>query len=316
MRGSDVRTLQADLTKAGFKTSGDGIFGPVTARSVKLFDRRYHLKLDGIVNAAFLRELRLVLASGAAARGGRGLSAGSLTTAPKKTSAAKNETLGARTLQQGMTGQDVSTLQQDLTTAGYPTSVDGDFGPATRASVISFQQANNLAANGIFTASETPILTQADAAALASGPAGTAVINPDGTATAPAGSPQLVQEAIAAANQIINTPYVSGGGHQSWTSSGYDCSGAVSYALHGANLLSAPEDSSELESYGSPGPGKWITTYADASHAFVVIAGRAFDTADYGGPNIPSGSGPRWRTNPTGNLTDGGNYVVRHPAGL
>jgi hypothetical protein len=85
--------------------------------------------------------------------------------------------------------------------------------------------------------------------------------------------------------------------------------------LHGAGLLSSPEDSTGLESYGAPGPGKWITIYADPAHTWIVIAGRAFDTANYGGPNIPAGSGPRWRTNPTGNLADGGNYVVRHPVG-
>ena len=85
--------------------------------------------------------------------------------------------------------------------------------------------------------------------------------------------------------------------------------------LHGAGLLSSPEHSVRLESYGSPGPGKWITIYADSGHAFIVIGGRAFDTANYGGPNSPGGTGPRWRTNPTGNLADGGNYIVRHPTG-
>ena len=64
------------------------------------------------------------------------------------------------------------------------------------------------------------------------------------------------------------------------------------------------------------GPGRWVSVYGDPGHAFIVIAGRAFDTANYGGPNIPSGDGPRWRTNPLGNLADGGNYVVRHPPGL
>ena len=67
---------------------------------------------------------------------------------------------------------------------------------------------------------------------------------------------------------------------------------------------------------GDPGKGKWITIYADSSHAFIVVDGRAFDTADYGGPNRPSGTGPRWRWNPRGNLADGGSYVVRHPPGL
>ena len=90
----------------------------------------------------------------------------------------------------------------------------------------------------------------------------------------------------------------------------------MSYVLHGAGLLSSSEDSTGLESYGSAGPGQWVTIYADPSHAFIVIGGIAFDTADYGGPNIPSGDGPRWRSNPLGNLADGGHYIVRHPPGL
>jgi len=120
---------------------------------------------------------------------------------------------------------------------------------------------------------------------------------------------------IAAANRIIGTYYCYAGGHSSLNSSCYDCSGSVSYALHGGGLLSAPL-AVQFEGYGSPGPGKWITVYADSQHVFVVIAGRAFDTADFGGPNIPAGTGPRWRSDPTGNLADGGDYVVRHPAGL
>lgn len=86
--------------------------------------------------------------------------------------------------------------------------------------------------------------------------------------------------------------------------------------MHGGGLLSAPADSTGLEFFGSSGPGRWVTVYADASHTRVVIAGLAFDTANYGGPNIPAGNGLRWRTDPTGNLFDGGGYVVRHPAGL
>ena len=65
-----------------------------------------------------------------------------------------------------------------------------------------------------------------------------------------------------------------------------------------------------------PGSGQWISIYSDPSHAFIVIGGIAFDTADYGGPTSPSGTGPRWRQNPLGNLADGGSYVVRHPPGL
>ncbi|MBV8988573.1 MAG: hypothetical protein JO372_08430 [Solirubrobacterales bacterium] len=150
---------------------------------------------------------------------------------------------------------------------------------------------------------------------LATGPFGQAHINSDGTASAPADAPPVVQAVIAAANQIIDKPYIYAGGHGSWVAPGYDCSGAVSYALHGAGLLSAPL-AVQFEGYGSPGPGRWITIYADSQHVFAAIAGLAFDTADWGGPNIPAGSGPRWRYNPTGNLADGGDYVVRHPPGL
>ena len=224
--------------------------------------------------------------------------------------------LGDRVLSQGMRGHDVRVLQAYLTVAGFGAVVDGEFGPATRQAVIAFQRAQGMDANGIVTLDVANTLRRAVAAAEASPPTGTVRISPDGTATAPAGAPAAVQEMVLAANQIVDKPYRVGGGHGSWNDSAYDCSGAVSYVLHGAGMLSSPEDSTELESYGSSGPGRWITIYADSGHTFIVIAGRAFDTADFGGPNIPSGTGPRWRSDPTGNLADGGNYVVRHPPGL
>jgi hypothetical protein len=217
-----------------------------------------------------------------------------------------------------MHGHDVRVLQQYLTFAGFPTSVDGSFGGSTKRSVVQFQRAQNMNPSGVVTFTVQRTLREAIKAVQASPPPSGARtrINSDGTATPPAGAPQAVQQVVAAANQIINTSYCVGGGHGAWRSSCYDCSGAVSYALHGGGLLSSPEDSTGLESYGSPGPGQWITVYADAGHTFLVVAGRAFDTADYGGPNVPAGNGPRWRSNPTGNLADGGNYVVRHPPGL
>ena len=130
--------------------------------------------------------------------------------------------------------------------------------------------------------------------------------------------------AIAAANQIHDQPYsVYPDGHAvhygplSTLWPAYDCSGAVSYVLYRAGLHTInPDVSGALESWGQPGPGKWITIYANSTHTFVDVAGRAFDTADYGGPNLPAGSGPRWRQDPAGNLQDGLAYVARHPAGL
>jgi hypothetical protein len=225
--------------------------------------------------------------------------------------------LGRRTLRNGLHGSDVTILQGYLTIAGFPTSVDGSFGPQTASSVAAFKRAHNLTpANGVAGPSFVQALRTAISAYTSDTPTATATINPDGTATAPAGAPAAVQAMINAANRIIDTSYCVGGGHGKWKSSCYDCSGAVSFALHGAGLLSTSEDSTGFESYGAPGPGKWVSVYGDPGHAFIVIAGIAFDTANYGGPNIPAGNGPRWRSNPLGNLADGGHYVVRHPPGL
>jgi peptidoglycan hydrolase-like protein with peptidoglycan-binding domain len=224
--------------------------------------------------------------------------------------------LGDRTLREGMSGHDVRVLQGYLTVAGFGVTVDGDFGPATLRSVQGFQRAQGMTTDGVVTRSVELALRKDVAAVDARPSTGNTRINSDGTATAPAGAPATVQQVVAAANRIIDTSYCVGGGHGSFTSSCYDCSGSASFALHGGGLLNSSEDSTGLESFGSPGPGRWVTVYADASHVFIVVAGRAFDTADYGGPNIPSGTGPRWRSNPLGNLQDGGNYVVRHPAGL
>jgi peptidoglycan hydrolase-like protein with peptidoglycan-binding domain len=225
--------------------------------------------------------------------------------------------LGRRVLRPGLHGTDVTILQGYLTIAGYPTSVDGDFGPATGSSVAAFKAAHQITpANNVAGPSFDTALKAAISAYESAVPTGKARINPDGTATAPAGAPAQVQAMVSSANSILDTSYCVGGGHGTWNSSCYDCSGSVSFVLHGAGLLSQSEDSSGLESYGAPGPGKWVTIYSDPGHAFIVIAGIAFDTADYGGPNIPSGTGPRWRSNPLGNLADGGDYVVRHPPGL
>jgi soluble lytic murein transglycosylase-like protein/cell wall-associated NlpC family hydrolase len=125
-------------------------------------------------------------------------------------------------------------------------------------------------------------------------------------ASAPRDAPPAVKAAIAAANSISTTPYVWGGGHGSWYSYGYDCSGAVSFALYGAGLLDTPLTSGALESYGEPGPGKWITIYASPTHTYAVIAGLRWDTV-----GDAQGTGPRWHAEPP--YPEG--FVVRHPAG-
>ena len=107
----------------------------------------------------------------------------------------------------------------------------------------------------------------------------TATINADGTATPPAGAPQVIVDLFAAANKIATLPYRYGGGHKSFTDTAYDCSGSVSFALHGAGLLDYTMDSTMLESFGDAGPGQWITIYANADHTFLTVAGVRFDTS-------------------------------------
>jgi cell wall-associated NlpC family hydrolase len=128
----------------------------------------------------------------------------------------------------------------------------------------------------------------------------------DGTAVAPKDAPQIVRDVINTGNVIAKTPYLWGGGHGSWAASGYDCSGSVSFALAGAGLLDSPLTSGLLARWGSAGPGRWITIYANGGHVFMEVAGLRFDTGGI------RGSGTRWQT--TGRGTAG--FVARHPEGL
>ncbi len=129
-----------------------------------------------------------------------------------------------------------------------------------------------------------------------------------GRAIAPPGAPPAVQRVIAAANRINDRPYVWGGGHLSFLSKGYDCSGAVSYALHGAGLLGTTMVSGQLAYWGEAGAGRWITVYANAEHVFMVVAGLRFDTRG----DVAGVSGPRWKMA----RADPRHFVARHPPGL
>ncbi len=135
-------------------------------------------------------------------------------------------------------------------------------------------------------------------------PGETASYISESQASVPSGAPSAVAAAIEAANSIATTPYIWGGGHGSFSSPGYDCSGAVSFALHGGGFLASPLDSTGLETWGEPGPGHWITVYANAGHAWMTIAGLAFDTV--GGP------GPRWHASPVDSTAG---FIARHPSG-
>ena len=154
-------------------------------------------------------------------------------------------------------------------------------------------------------AQAAPAPAPADAAAPPV-PGSAAELLPNGQAAPPADAPAAVQAAIAAANQIATTPYIWGGGHGSFDSPGYDCSGAVSFALHGGGFLDSPLDSTGLEFWGEPGAGSWITVYANSGHAYAVIAGLRWDTS---GDSV--GTGPRWHTD----MASTAGFIARHPSG-
>ena len=149
-------------------------------------------------------------------------------------------------------------------------------------------------------------------------PGTVAQLLPDGTAAAPAGAPLQVQNAIFAANKLQHKPYIYGGGHARFRSRGYDCSGTVSYALHGGGLLKSPLDSSSFMAWGRRGPGQWITVFTNPGHAYAVIAGLRLDTSRYGvvaSRKVAKSSlesGPRWR--PT--LRPATGFRARHPFGF
>jgi hypothetical protein len=137
----------------------------------------------------------------------------------------------------------------------------------------------------------------------------------NGRVIAPATAPTRVKRVIAAANRIIEKPYVYGGGHRPFVKGqpdrGYDCSGAVSYALYGGRFLGSPLPSGAMMSWGRPGPGRWITVYAHGGHAYVVVAGLRFDTS-LRDPDAPGPStGPRWSRT----LRESAAFVARHPRG-
>jgi cell wall-associated NlpC family hydrolase len=132
----------------------------------------------------------------------------------------------------------------------------------------------------------------------------------NGLAAAPMSAPAAVQQVIWAGNELIGLPYVWAGGHASFTAHGYDCSGTVSFALHGAALLKTPEDSSELEAWGSHGIGRWVAVFSNPGHAYMTVAGLRLDTSAADDPS--NQDGPRWRPLRRGNQ----GYTARHPLGL
>src|SRR5919106_6443289 len=214
---------------------------------------------------------------------------------------------GSRALRMGASGSDVKYLQRYLDTAGYETTADGEFGPATARSMRAFEAAEDRRRNATATRYEQHLVrVRADAADVEEAPAPAteeAYIGEDGLAVAPASAPEEVKAIIAAGNEIATKPYRYGGGHGKWRDTGYDCSGSVSYALHAGGLLQSPLVSGDFARWGVRGPGRWITIYGNSGHVYMVVAGMRFDTS------ARSRTGSRWTRQ--GRRSDG--YAVVHP---
>jgi cell wall-associated NlpC family hydrolase len=219
---------------------------------------------------------------------------------------------GSRTLRAGTSGSDVKRLQSYLDRAGFDTSVDGQFGPATARSMRSFELAEERRPNGAATRYEQRLvraraLTSQEEQEEVPAPATEeAYIGDDGLAVAPASAPEEVKAIIAAGNEIATKPYKYGGGHQRWNDSGYDCSGSISYVLHAAGLLDTPLDSTGFMSWGERGRGEWVTVRTNPSHAYMIVAGLRFDTS------ARRQTGNRW----SDTMRSASGYSARHPEGL
>ena len=276
--------------------SVDGTYGPETERAVKHLQAVNHLHVDGVVGGSTWRVLKVH---------------GSAVLHPEKPQAPKHKS-DAVAHEQSTPAATHSHSQSPVSGAeavrrlqeALGVEADGNYGPQTEGAVKHFQSAHGLEVDGVV------------------GPATWSALGIDShstlhphhahhssggeSSTSSSGGSGVVARVIAAADEIATRPYTWGGGHGSFQSVGYDCSGSVSYALHGGGLLSSPEDSSGLESYGEAGPGRYITIYADAEHAWMVIDGRRFDTIAL------QETGNRW----SDSMMSTSGYVVRHPAGL
>jgi peptidoglycan hydrolase-like protein with peptidoglycan-binding domain len=285
--GGAVARLQGAL-----HLTADGNFGPETEAAIRRLQARHGLTVDGIVGPATWSVI--------------GVSGEGTLTPPASAIAASHHShhhhsasasSGEASSEEGAGGSAVARLQNAL-----HLTADGNFGPETEAAVKRLQARHGLTVDGVVGPATWSVI----------GVSGEGTLNPphsalsSGSSSSAGGGSSVVARVIAAGDEIATRPYVFGGGHGSFQSTGYDCSGSVSYALHGGGLLSSPEDSSALESYGEAGPGKYITIYANSEHAWMVVDGKRFDTI------AQQETGTRWSSS----MMSTSGYVARHPDGM
>jgi peptidoglycan hydrolase-like protein with peptidoglycan-binding domain len=281
-----VKQLQSAL-----RLPVDGDFGPATEAAVRRLQARHGLTVDGIVGPGTWSVI------GVSGQETLTPPASALATPHRAHASTADAEASGSPSGEGGSGA-VSRLQ-----AALHLSPDGDLGPETEAAIRRLQARHGLAVDGVVGPATWALVGVSDEATLTP-PASAQAASGSSSETGEGSS--VIARVIAAGDEIATRPYVWGGGHGSFQSVGYDCSGSVSYALHGAGLLSSPEDSSALESYGEAGPGRYITIYANSEHAFMVVDGKRFDTVAL------AETGTRW----SDSMTSTAGFVARHPDGL
>jgi peptidoglycan hydrolase-like protein with peptidoglycan-binding domain len=316
-----AKTHAVERLQAALHLPVDGDFGPETEAAIRRLQGRHGLAVDGVAGATTWHVLgqhgqpELTPPPAALVKPHHARPPATPTqTAPAQTGGELGATKTlADAVQTGETGGGTKTDAVRMLQEALHVPADGDFGPQTESAVRHFQAAHGLEVDGVVGPATWAALgvpgereLNPPPAALPHQSTAGATGSSGGSSTSAGGAEGIVARVIAAADEIATRPYVYGGGHGSFISEGYDCSGSVSYALHGGGLLSAPEDSTGLESYGEPGPGRYITIYADAEHAWMTIDGRRFDTVAL------AEDGTRW----SDTMESTAGFVVRHPDGL